>query len=281
MTAKIRTGIDFFDQIHGGSHRNRALLICGRSGSGKSLAGLQFIAQGFKEGARCLLLSGRPAADVIIYGEGIGLKLGDAAEKGSLIVLEYNDYIPGPNAESHLRLPPEGFVQLQEMIEANGVQRLVLDTCLPWVTLPTTEALATHCFSFIRSLDRLGVSTLLTLPKPVSPAAFKLKSILEDIVPITVTLLWNEADGKRTWMVNKYLGEAKLDDGTEFTITPGIGLKAAQHDSVSDQQPMRASGSPAPTTVPESTLEPWPPADEDVSGKRRVSFADVILENQK
>ncbi len=281
MTAKIRTGVDFFDHRYGGAYRNRAMLVSGRAGAGKSLCGLQFIAQGVKEEARCLLLSGRPAADVVIYGDGIGLELGDAVERGSFIVLEYNDYISGPNAESHLTLPPEGFVQLQEMIEANGVQRLVLDTCLPWVTLPTTESLATHCFSFIRSLDRLGVSTLLTLPKPVSPSAFKLKSILEDIVPVTVSLLWDETTDTRTWMVNKYLGEAKLGDGTEFTITRGIGLHAARKDSATAQEPIRASGSPAPTTVLESTAKPPAPADDDSSGKRRVRFADAILGNPK
>ena len=284
MTAKIRTGVHFFDKRYGGSYRNRAMLVCGRSGSGKSLFGFQFIAQGVKDGSRCLLLSGRPAADVVIYGDGIGLHLGEAVENGSFIVLEYNDYIPGPNSESHLTLPPEGFVQLQEMIEANGVQRLVLDTCLPWVTLPTTDALASHCFSLVRSLDRLGVSTVLTLPKPVSPSAFKLKSILEDIVPVSVSLLWDDTTDTRTWIVNKYLGEARLDDRTEFSITKGIGLQAVGQDSATVKEkadPLRAGESPPPSPVPDPPANPPAPARDDASEKRRVRFADAILGNAK
>lgn len=281
MTSKLRTGVSFFDHRFGGAYRNRAILVSGRSGSGKSLLGLQFIAQGVKEGSRCLLLSGRPAADVIIYGDGIGLNLGDAVETGDFIVLEYNDYIPDPNAESHLTLPPDGFVQLQEVIESNGVQRLVLDTCLPWVTLPTTDSLATHCFSFARSLDRLGLSTLLTLPKPVSPTAFKLKSILEDIVPVAVNLLWDDATNTRTWITHKYLGEAVLDDANEFVITKGTGLQAVNSEPAPDPPVSSPRGGnsgtpsePKPASGDQSASSP----DHDTPPRRRVRFSDVILE---
>ncbi len=281
MIAKIRTGVEFFDERYGGAYRGRAMLVCGRSDAGKSIFGLQFIAQGVREGERCLLLSVRPSADVVLYAEAIGLAIATAVDNGSVIVLEYSDYVPGRHAEAQLNVPPEGFVQLQEVIEANAIQRVVLDTCLPWVSSVPPEAIARHVFSFVRSFDRLGATTVLTLPKPISPVAFKLKSILEDIVPVAVTLALDESTDGRCWIVNKYLGEARLDSGTDFAITKGIGLHATAAVAA-EPRPVRASEPAAPPTpAPPPVVVPGAPPSVSAAppAQKRVRFADVILGN--
>lgn len=279
MISKVRTGVEFFDQHYGGAYRGRSMLVTGRSGSGKSLFGLQFITQGVREEERCLLLSVRPAADVVLYAEAFGLPIANAVDDGSVIALEYNDYVPGMNSESELSLPPEGFMQLQEIIESNGVRRIVLDTCLPWMTTTSSDSLGRHVFSFIRSFDRLDATTVLTLPKPVSPVAFKLKSVIEDIVPVAVTLAYDEAAARRTWIVNKYLGAARLDSGVDMAISSGIGLHADASVSDVPEETLKSAdpspiASPAPPLPADTTPVPTPARQPS-----RVRFANVILGN--
>ncbi len=280
MIAKARTGVDFFDERYGGAYRGRSLLVTGKSGSGKSILALQFLVQGLKQGERCLLLSGRPAADVVLYGHALNLPLSEAVESGHLIVLEYNDYVPG-RSEALLTIPPDGFVQLQEIIQSNGVQRVALDTCLPWVTAASPANLAEHVFSFVRAFDRLATTTLLTLPKPVSPIAYRLKSVLEDTVPIAITLQL-ESEERRLWLVTKYLGEARLDDGTEFVIAAGIGLRRAPPVMAPVDSEVAEKTAPAPLSgphalKPEPTSSELPVAVPPSSSSLRVRFSKVVL----
>ncbi len=288
MISKTLTGVSFFDDRYGGAYRGRSMLVSGRAGSGKSLFGLQFIVHGVRQGECCLLLSGRPVADVAIYADAIGLPLGDAVENGSVIVLEYSDYVPGQVQESELVLPSDGIVQLQEIVQSNAVRRVVLDTCLPWMTMAAPDGLAQHAFSFVRSFDRLGVTTVLTLPKPVSPVAFKLKHILEDIVPISVNLTWDEDTSRRNWIVNKYLGESRLDGGVEFDITSGLGLHAARgstpaaSDPATDFRATQNGEGPMPSgPLPVDTAA----TDLQISGvqpppkRERIRFSDLVIGN--
>lgn len=271
MISKTLTGTGFFDQQYGGTYRGRAMLVTGRANSGKTLFGLQFIMQGVRQGERCLLLSGRQAADAAIYAEAIGFPLGEDVENGTVMVLEYSDYVPGRDTEKNLVLPPEGFVQLQEIIRANAIQRVVLDTCLPWVTLPNSKNMPEHVFSFIRSFDRLGATTVLTLPKPVSPIAFKLKSVLEDIVPVAVSLTCDENHERRQWIVNKYLGETRLEAGMEFDIVPGVGLQARNSAPAMIAPQPETAHPPAAASGPPPALTPPSPK---VSGP--IRFSDVM-----
>ncbi len=279
MISKTLTGVPFFDDRFGGIYRGRAMLVSGRSGSGKSLFGLHFIAHGIRQAERCLLLSGRQAVDVAIYSAAAGLSLMDAVDDGKVILLEYSDYVPGRAGEADLVLPPEGFVQLQEMIQANAIQRVVLDTCMPWMTLPSSANLAQHVFSFVRSFDRLGVTMLLTLPKPVSPMAFKLKSILEETVPVAATLSMDEATEQRLCIVTKYLGESRPDVGTRFEVRPGEGLCLPLETPISTATPPpRAEVVSA--DVSRETAPPFrAPEAPKPSSPRKIRFSNVLLGN--
>jgi len=116
MITKTLTGVPFFDEHYGGIYRGRTMLVSGRAGSGKTVLGLQFIQQGIKQNERCLILSGRPMNDLIIFAESLKLPVSEAVEAGNLILLEYRDYIPGRDSEEYITLPPDGFFQFKEVI---------------------------------------------------------------------------------------------------------------------------------------------------------------------
>ena len=280
MIAKTLTGVPFFDERYGGVYRGRCLLVSGRRGCGRTVLGLQFIHQGIIQGERGLILSSEPSADLILHASALGFSLDRAVESGDLTVLEYHDFIPGRDREETLQLPTEGFMQLQEIIDSNSVKRVVLDTALPWVTLREATHIPEHVFSFVRAFDRLGCTTLLLLPKPISPLAHKLRNALEDVVPISVSLSLDAETDRRIWITNKYLGEKRLDAGVEYGFAQGIGLQDAAR--VAPTPPPEPAMTPPLATRTHIDAVPVPPMPAAEAGRagfsgQKIRFSNVVF----
>lgn len=273
MLGKTPSGVDFFDAEYGGLYRGRPMLLSGPSQSGKSLIGIQFVARGLKHQERCLLLSMQPSRDLLTRAESLGVPFSHAVESGSLILLEYSDFVPGRDSASTLVVPPEGFHQLRELIELEAITRVVIDPVLPWVTIPSAEHLAEHVFSFVRAFERMGVTALFTIPKPVSIAAVRLHRLLEEVVPISVLILHEAGSQKRTWLVNKYLGMESSRNEYEFEIRKEVLAVEVRRKSVMAEG-MEVAGAtlaPAPASAPVRKAAPPPPPS------RGISIADAVL----
>jgi len=225
MTDKTPFGIELFDTRYGGVFRGRPLLLSGPSKTGKTTGAFHFLQKGLRLRERCLLLTARPAADLIAQADGLGLGFAEAARDGDLLLLEYADDVPGRHSESQITLPPDSFTQLANVISEQAVARLVLDTCVPWVAVKSPDRLEEHVFSFIRSLDRMGVTTLLTMPKAASLASAKLYKMIEAQVPVSVTLDHMEDGDNRVMIVNKYIGmDDKVGMEIPFSIVRDHGI---------------------------------------------------------
>ena len=226
MTDKTPMGIDFVDARYGGAFRGRPLLVSGPSRSGKTAACFHFLNKGLRLRERCLLLTARPSADIVVEADAMGLGFSDAVRVGDLILLEYADDVPGRHSEVEITLPPDSFMQLAKVISEQAVARLVLDTCLPWVAVKSPARLEEHVFSFVRSLDRMGVTSMLTMPKAASLASSKLYKLMEAQVPISMTLDAGHESGAKVLIMNKYLGmDDKVGLEIPYEIKPGAGIQ--------------------------------------------------------
>ncbi len=255
MIDKTRLGISFFDERFGGIFRKRSALCIGRQGSGKTIAALQALLQSVKEGERGLMLSAWRAHDLTIIADRMGLPLADALRKGQITLLEYSDIMPGPQFEQDLTLPPGSFMEFQSIIESGGIRRVVIDTILPWVAISQEDKLTKHIYSFVQALDRMGITAILTIPRPVSPLAHTLKNRLEEQIPVVFTLD-RDPQGRYTLLLNKYLGETTLPPPVPFIIARGAGIIRA------------------PKKIPEQVVNP-PPAPPPANAPARSSRLDV------
>ncbi len=226
MALKAQTGVKFFDEKHGGVFAGRCWTVSGASGTGTSSMALQFLAHGIAQGERCLLLSVHRAVDAVRWATAQNPGMEKAIESGQFVVLEYGDIVPGRDEEPDPSLPPEGFLDLQRIVETNSIQRVVLDTVLPWAMTHNPESLGERTFSLVRAFDRLKCTTLLTLPRPVSPNAVRLKQGLETVVPVAVELSTSLDTGHHTWRTVKYLGETEVEPPVRYVIIPGAGIQA-------------------------------------------------------
>jgi len=280
MNGKIAIGVPFFDTEFGGVYPNRVMLVSGRAGAGKTILGLHFIAQGLLQQERALMLSARPAQDLVIMAESLGMSFAPAIESGALTLLEYNEFVPGRDHEANINLPPDGFIQLKEIIEQQVVNRVVIDTVLPWITLPDPTHLPEHIFSLVRAFERLGVTALFTLPKPVSTTAGRLRKLVEDVVPISVTLLSDPEQVSRQLIVNKYLGMHARPEGFKFDIVSQKGFVLHQAEprsvlAVSQPQTGAAAAEPRPPDAAVAAPLVMPPVPA-VTG--RIRFASMVLD---
>ena len=224
MIDKTRLGIPFFDKTVGGTYRKRPVLCCGRHGSGKTILALHCLKQAVEEGEQALLLSSWNPRDLSIISQKVlGFSCDEAAENGTATLLEYAGIMASPVFEQDVTLPPDSFNELIQIVDEKAVTRVIIDTILPWVAIRQKERLAKHVFSFIHAFDRMGVTALFTLPKPVSPLAFSLKKMLEDQIPVIINLDVDNS-GERTFTINKYLGESIMPSPIEFEIVGGAGM---------------------------------------------------------
>ena len=232
MINKVSTGIEDFDLHYGGVFENRPTLVCGAKGTGKTTFGLNFLNEGLKNDERCLLLSTTNSKDLVILGESLGMPVNASVDVNKLFLLEYNTFVPGRDADEDIMLPPDGFMQLQNLIEEQVIQRVVIDTVLPWVAIKEYNRLAEHIFSFVRAFERLNVSCLFTMPKPVSTPAIRLRRLLEQNLPVCLTLKKDKGNGKHYLNIDKYIGA----DGHSELIDFDLGFGAKKVDKASKKK---------------------------------------------
>ena len=100
----------------------------------------------------------------------------------------------------------------------------------------------------------VGARAALTIPRPVSPLAHRLKDLLVKQIPVVFTLDRDDT-GKHTLQLNKYLGQATLPPPIPFIITRGAGLLRA------------------PKKIPEDVPAPPPRAKPDAAP---IRFSSAI-----
>ena len=215
----VRTGAEFFDASFGGVSRGRALLIRGPSGAGKSVFALQFLARGLSRRERGLLLSPRASGEVAEFARALRLPLDEPIESGRLLALDSRRYAPerGPAAA---QIPSAAFEQLAEILLSNRIRRVALDPVSPW--LENADEAAAR--SFLRALERMGVTTLLTLPAPGDADTLGLAARLEPLVAVSARLEC-DAGGALRWRCVRANGAAVSVEGIVVTLQPGIGLR--------------------------------------------------------
>lgn len=248
MTDKTKLGIPFFDERFGGIYQNRSALCIGRQGSGKTIAALQAVLQSARQGERGLMLSAWRASDLTIIANNMGLPLTKALEQGQVTLLEYAHIMPLPEFEQNRTLPPGSFMEFQDIIKTGGINRVVIDNILPWVAIPQEHKLVKHIYSFIQAIERMGITAILTIPRPVSPLAHTLKNHLVEQIPVVFTLDRNDT-GKYTLQLNKYLGQTTLPPPIPFIITRGAGLLRAPKKIPEDVPPPAPRAKPGDTPI--------------------------------
>lgn len=166
---RTTTGVPGLDPlIEGGFPANRAVLLCGGTGTGKSSFGLQFLAEGLSRGESAAYVSVDEKPHHLLEDAArLGLELGSAAPGNRLTVLDASPYFTATRSGSWARSgidAREVASDLVQQIRKIDARRLVIDSLTSLVPPDLTPG---HAYGYLRSLvysleDNAGCTILLT-----------------------------------------------------------------------------------------------------------------------
>ena len=172
LTTRVPTGIEGLDTlINGGYLRASTTVVVGISGTGKSVMGLQFLAEGLRRGERGLMITlDEPVTQVIRNARAIGIDLPSEIERGRLRVW----YEPPQEIELDRH-----FAEFEALIETFQPQRVVVDSLSSYAASMSREESFRDFFHALISLMReQGITAVYNFE---NPEMLGLSSMLADV----------------------------------------------------------------------------------------------------
>ncbi|HDD72276.1 MAG TPA: KaiC domain-containing protein, partial [Candidatus Bathyarchaeota archaeon] len=90
MVERLSTGVPELDEmLEGGIPRKFFVAVTGEPGTGKTILCIHFIAQGVREGDRCIYVTTEESRDSIIVQAGqFGIDFKEAVDRGKLVIID-------------------------------------------------------------------------------------------------------------------------------------------------------------------------------------------------
>lgn len=168
-SVRTSTGVAGLDRlIEGGFPANRAVLLCGGPGTGKTTFGLQFLHEGLERGEPGIFVSlDEKPRHLIDDAARQGLALEPALDAGALTVLDAAPYFTASRGKGWTRPGIDArqvAADLQQQVRKLAARRVVVDTM---TTLVPPDMDGAHAHDYLRSLvqsleDNLGCTLLIT-----------------------------------------------------------------------------------------------------------------------
>jgi circadian clock protein KaiC len=208
---KLPTGVPGLDVItYGGLPAERATLVVGRSGVGKTILGLQVAAHFVKNGVRTLIVAveERPA-DLLRNANNLGLGLKEAVESGALRVTDASRPMDGPVLVSGEYDISALIHRIKAHAADQGARAVVLDSATALFSpRPPQEMMRNLFFQLVHALQTMQLTALILAESAEDYGQLTTLGV-EDYVCDAVLIIRNVMDGerrRRTIEVSKYRG---------------------------------------------------------------------------
>ena len=221
---KIRTGVPGFDVLTtGGLPAGRSTLVVGRSGTGKTILGLQAAAHLCRTGVKTIVVGIEETADdLVATGDTLGFNLSGLRAQGLMHVADMMRALDEPTIISG-DYDIMGLVhRLEHLVAHTGAQAIVLDSATALFTpRPPQDLLRSHFFQLVHCFRRLGLTAIILAEAPSDYSQLTTLGV-EDYVCDMVVILRLVVDGdrrRRSIEVNKYRRSAHYKGEFPCTIT--------------------------------------------------------------
>jgi circadian clock protein KaiC len=239
---KVPTGVPGFDILsHGGIPEARSTLVAGRSGTGKTILGLQIAANVARSGVPAMVLAVEESPeDLITSGDSLGFGLSDLVRQGLLRMADITRPMDGPTVVSG-EYDVSGLIhRIENQVKESGAKLVVLDSATALFSpRPPQELLRSLFFQLVHSFRRMGLTSIVLAE--AGQDEFSTSLGVEDYVCDVVVIFRNVADAerrRRTIEINKYRRSAHYKGEYPCTITSkGLAifpLDAREHTASRD-----------------------------------------------
>jgi circadian clock protein KaiC len=221
---KIPTGVPGFDVIsHGGIPKGRSSLVVGRSGTGKTIFGLQLAAHLARSGVKTLIVAVEESpTDLITTGDNLGLEISAALREGSLRITDASRPIDGPIMVSG-EYDISGLIhRIQGAVTQHGIRAVVVDSATALFSpRPPQELLRTLFVQLIHAFRKMEITSVVLAEAAEDYGQLTTLGV-EDFVCDMVVIVRNIVDGerrRRSLEINKYRGSGHYKGEYPCTIT--------------------------------------------------------------
>jgi circadian clock protein KaiC len=226
---KVETGIPGFDAITmGGLPRRRATVLAGQAGSGKTVFGAHFLAEGIRRGEPGVLVSlEEPAADLRANMGTLGWDVQTWEAAGDFAIVDASPLIRDDGSLSSYNFETLA-AQIGHAVDKTGAERIVVDSLNTILGFEERPSMARQKLrGLISSLRGMGLTIMLTVETPGDPGVALSKFGVEEFVSDGVILLRHVHEGKirrRSVEVLKMRGAMHRKGDYAFTVLPGQGV---------------------------------------------------------
>ena len=221
---RIATRVRGFDELlQGGIPRGRATLVTGRSGTGKTVLGLQLAANLAKHDAPVIIVAveERPE-DLCDSGDALGLGFTQLLDAGRLAFadatrLDGDTIVAGDYDLDGLKH------RLGALVQTTGARGLILDSATALFSpRPPQDELRSHFFQLVATLRSLELTSIIIAEAQSDYGQLTTLGVEDYVCDLTV-ILRNVVDGsrrRRTIEINKYRRSSHYKGEYPCTITP-------------------------------------------------------------
>ena len=221
---KIETGVPGLDILTlGGLPEGRTTLIAGKSGTGKTVVGLQIAANFARAGLKTIFLAVEETPDDLQdTGDTLGLGLSPLVAQGDLVFTDITRPMDGPTVISG-EYDIFGLThRIEAIAQKAGARAIILDSASALFTpCPPPDTLRSHFFQLVYKLRSLGLTSVIIAEAPGDYGPLTTMQVEDYVCDVTV-ILRNIIDGgrrRRSIEVNKYRRSAHYKGEYPCTIT--------------------------------------------------------------
>ena len=221
---KLATGVPGLDVLTlGGIPEGRSTLIVGKSGTGKTVVGLQIASNLARQNIPTILLAVEESPeDLKDSGDTLGLGLSRLVRAGALHVADLTRPMEGPTVVSG-DYDLFGLThRLNALVQQTGARALVLDSATALFSpRPPDAAMRSHFFQLVHALRQLGLTAVIIAESPDDYGQLTTLGVEDYVCDLTIVLR-NVIDGarrRRSIEVNKYRRSAHYQGEYPCTIT--------------------------------------------------------------
>ncbi len=222
---KVATGVTGLDTLtHGGLPEGRSTLIAGKSGSGKTVVGLQIASNLARRGVTTIIVAVEESpVDLQDSGDSLGLGTSRSVRQGTLHFTDITRPMDGPTLVSG-DYDLSGLThRLEALVRQTGARAVILDSATALFSpRPPADTLRSHFFQLVYGLRRIGVTAVILAEAPSDYGQLTTMGVEDYVCDLTI-ILRNIVDGgrrRRSIEVNKYRRSAHYKGEYSCAVTP-------------------------------------------------------------
>ena len=221
---KLTTGVPGLDVLTlGGIPQGRSTLVTGKSGTGKTVIGLQIAAHLARNGTPTILLAVEESPeDMQDSGDTLGLGITALVNEGTLHFANIGRPMDGPTIVSG-EYDLFGLIhRVEAMVKQTGARALVLDSATALFSpRPSAEALRSHFFQLVYTLRNLGLTAVIIAEAPDDYGPLTSLGIEDYVCDLTIVLrnIVDAGRRRRSIEINKYRRSAHYKGEYPCTVT--------------------------------------------------------------